>query len=260
MSPHLLQHQLTESGALTTECFPRADKLLVLQGTKLGSPVQGLCANAVVFDVNRAISAASHGGRGVQVTVPSWPCRARASATSGKHKPRATWGGRGSASPVLCAALVLSLVSVPPDAGYPDCGKVMPRKSCSCVRVMWLLVSEGFVPGSVEGNCTGSQSDELSVGMHIGEHTVSPRLAIGPRGPCCPLWLVPVSLALPTFLSLLCNVLSCSSISVAECWGLQAGDHWQMRHQGLTGFLRGLLKLLVPCRHSGQEHTCFSAL
>lgn len=217
MSPHLLQHQLTKSGALTTECFPHADELLVLQGTKLGSPVQSLCANTAIFDVNRAISAASHGGRGVQVAVPSWPCTARASNMSGKHKPRAIWGGWGSASPAFCDALILSLLSVPRDAGCSDWGKVVPRKSCSCVRVTCLLVSEGFVPGSVEGNCIGPQSDELSVGMHIGEHTVSPRLAIGPRGPCCSLWFVAVSLALPIFLSLLCNVLSCSSTSMAEC-------------------------------------------
>lgn len=34
-------------------------------------PVQGLCANAVVFDANRAITAAGRGGRGLQVTVPN---------------------------------------------------------------------------------------------------------------------------------------------------------------------------------------------
>jgi len=56
-------------------------------------PLQGLCTNTVVFGANRAITAAGRGGRGFQVTVPSWPCTAWASTTSGEHEPRAVWGG-----------------------------------------------------------------------------------------------------------------------------------------------------------------------
>lgn len=119
-------------------------------------------------------------------------------------------------------------------------------------------MSERFVPGSVEGSCVGPQGDELSAEMDMGELVAScSRLGVL----SVLAWLVPVSLALPIFLLVLCNVLSCSSTSMAECWGLWAGDHGQMRHQGLTEFLKGLLKLVVLCRQCGlRAHLLFSSL
>lgn len=219
--------------------------------------MQDLCANTVVFDANRAITAAGHGGRGLRVTVPSWPCAARASTMTGEHKPRAVWGGWGSASPVVCAALMLSGVGAPgwgvSRLGQGNAWQVLllhKRNMASGVREV--------CAGSVEGSCVGPQGDELSAEMHMGDLVPScSRLGVL----SVLAWLVLVSLALPIFLLVLCNMLSCCSTSMAECWGLWAGDHRQMRHQGLTEFLKGLLKLVVLCRQGGlRAYLLFSSL
>lgn len=120
MCPHPPQHQFTRFGAHIVLPPLRAFPLLTgfwhcrpCVAPGWAHPVRDLCANTVAFDANRAITAAGRGGRGLQVTVPSWPCAARASTMSGEHKPRAVWGGWGSASPVVCAALMLSGVGAP---------------------------------------------------------------------------------------------------------------------------------------------------
>lgn len=207
--------------------FPPPSAFLMLMGSwhcrphrALGwaCPMQSLCTNVVVFDANRAITAAGHGGRGLQVTVPSWPCTARASTMSGEHEPRDVWSGWGSASPVVCAALMLSGVGAP----------------------RW---------GDIQ---TGARQCLASPALAREEHGFWHQ-----RGLCQA--ALKATVLVPRVLSVLCNVLS--STSMAECWGLQAGDHWQTRHQGLTRFLQGLLKLAVPCRQGGlRAHLLFSSL
>lgn len=90
-------------------------------------------------------------------------------------------------------------------------------------------MSERFVPGSVEGSCIGPQGDELYAELHMEEHVPSRSrrgallVLASPLGQqdlatrsglSWSLWVCPSS----------CRMLSCSSTSMAECWGLPAGD------------------------------------
>lgn len=67
-----------------------------------------LCANVVVFDSHRAITAAGHGGTGPRVTVPRWPCTAQDSTMRGEHGPSRHPGRVGSSISSHWAVLELS--------------------------------------------------------------------------------------------------------------------------------------------------------
>ncbi|KAK4810052.1 hypothetical protein QYF61_005115 [Mycteria americana] len=115
--PSVVVHMSPDSSAQPTRLGELPFLHIASRSSSQKRKRSSLCANAVVFDANRAITAAGRGAKGLQVTVPSWPCTARARTMSGEHERRAIWGAWESASPVVCAALMLSGVgALRPDA------------------------------------------------------------------------------------------------------------------------------------------------